>query len=240
MLEQPAVADQQYEFYGGQQVNKVYADMADAVDKDWQWPPIHEYVATQGDDDQGQVRRAGRGRHRGAAAVAGRGRQVRRAAGHHGRRTIIRRPRRSRGPASTPTRHGSSTATATARVPGGRGKRKAPNRHGLAGFLFTVPFMVLFLTLFIAPLALRAVPEPVPRAARRRHHLRRARQLRRGPQGHGVHRRRRARRAVHGRPGAGHAGPGARVRAHPRLGQGAGSRKLFRVGVLRARTPCRP
>jgi len=36
------------------------------------------------------------------------------------------------------------------RVSGGR--RQKPGHHGFAGFLFTVPFMVLFLTLFIAPL----------------------------------------------------------------------------------------
>jgi multiple sugar transport system permease protein len=36
-------------------------------------------------------------------------------------------------------------------VPGGR-RRKAGNRHGFAGFVFTLPFMVLFLALFIAPL----------------------------------------------------------------------------------------
>jgi len=37
------------------------------------------------------------------------------------------------------------------RVPGGR-RRKPVGRHSLAGFLFTAPFMLLFLTLFIAPL----------------------------------------------------------------------------------------
>ena len=41
--------------------------------------------------------------------------------------------------------------TATARVPGGR-RRKVGSRHSFAGFLFTAPFMVLFLALFIAPL----------------------------------------------------------------------------------------
>ena len=46
-----------------------------------------------------------------------------------------------------------------------------------------------------------------------------------------VHRRRQARGAVPGRPGAGDAGPGAHVRAHHRLGQGA-VRKLFRVGFF--------
>ena len=45
-----------------------------------------------------------------------------------------------------------STTVTRPRVPGGRRKR-AGNRHGLAGFLFTTPFMFLFVTLFIAPLA---------------------------------------------------------------------------------------
>ena len=43
------------------------------------------------------------------------------------------------------------TAPASTRIPGGRRKRSG-NRHGLTGFLFTVPFMVLFLFAFIAPL----------------------------------------------------------------------------------------
>ena len=30
--------------------NKVYANAASVVDKTWEWPPIQEYVATQGDD----------------------------------------------------------------------------------------------------------------------------------------------------------------------------------------------
>jgi multiple sugar transport system permease protein len=45
-----------------------------------------------------------------------------------------------------------TSSTTAARIPGGRRKRKGPNQHGLAGFIFTVPFMVLFLALFIAPL----------------------------------------------------------------------------------------
>jgi len=45
-----------------------------------------------------------------------------------------------------------ATVTSTAaRIPGGRRKRKL-KRHGFAGFVFTLPFMVLFVTLFIAPL----------------------------------------------------------------------------------------
>ena len=45
-----------------------------------------------------------------------------------------------------------SSNVARVRVPGGR-KKKAVGHHGFAGFLFTAPFMVLFLLVFIAPLA---------------------------------------------------------------------------------------
>jgi multiple sugar transport system permease protein len=44
-----------------------------------------------------------------------------------------------------------TVAPATARVPGGR-RKKLGTRHSVAGFLFTAPFMVLFLAMFIAPL----------------------------------------------------------------------------------------
>src|SRR3954469_18172145 len=51
-----------------------------------------------------------------------------------------------------------SDATATisspvTRVPGGRAKRRGGARHSAAGFLFTAPFITLFLLVFIAPLA---------------------------------------------------------------------------------------
>src|SRR3954464_15028342 len=48
-----------------------------------------------------------------------------------------------------------ATTTATASAPAKvrvRRPNKKPNQHGSAGFLFTVPFMILFLGLFIAPL----------------------------------------------------------------------------------------
>ena len=44
-----------------------------------------------------------------------------------------------------------TVTSSAARDPGGRRKRK-PKRHGFAGFVFTLPFMVLFVALFIAPL----------------------------------------------------------------------------------------
>jgi len=50
MLSNDTWLTKKYPFYGGQAVNKTYALMANSVDKNWQWPPILEYVATQGDD----------------------------------------------------------------------------------------------------------------------------------------------------------------------------------------------
>jgi multiple sugar transport system permease protein len=46
-----------------------------------------------------------------------------------------------------------STTVTAPQAPGRRGKKKAVGHHGTAGFLFTLPFMALFLGLFIAPLA---------------------------------------------------------------------------------------
>jgi multiple sugar transport system substrate-binding protein len=61
MLNNPEWANKKYPFYGGQQVNKTYAEMANAVDKSWEWPPILEYVATQGDDIKGKSVDQGKG-----------------------------------------------------------------------------------------------------------------------------------------------------------------------------------
>jgi len=61
MLNNPQWLNKKYPFYGGQQVNKVYAKMAGLVDKTWQWPPIFEYVATTGDDIKGKSVDQGKG-----------------------------------------------------------------------------------------------------------------------------------------------------------------------------------
>jgi multiple sugar transport system permease protein len=45
-----------------------------------------------------------------------------------------------------------SSSVSSVRAPGGR-KKKSGSHHGFAGFMFTAPFMALFLLLFIAPLA---------------------------------------------------------------------------------------
>jgi multiple sugar transport system substrate-binding protein len=50
MLNDPRWLNKKYAFYGGQEVKEVYASMANKVDKNWQWPPIFEYINTQGDD----------------------------------------------------------------------------------------------------------------------------------------------------------------------------------------------
>lgn len=49
MLNNPRWLDRTYPFYGSQAVDRVFADMNDAVDTTWEWPPILEYVATEGD-----------------------------------------------------------------------------------------------------------------------------------------------------------------------------------------------
>jgi multiple sugar transport system substrate-binding protein len=49
MLNDEQWLNQENPFYGGQKVNQVYADIASTVDVNWEWSPIHEYVATQGD-----------------------------------------------------------------------------------------------------------------------------------------------------------------------------------------------
>jgi len=47
-LTEPEWVNQKNKFYGGQEVNKLYAKISATVDTGWQWSPIHEYVNTQG------------------------------------------------------------------------------------------------------------------------------------------------------------------------------------------------
>jgi multiple sugar transport system substrate-binding protein len=46
VLEDPVFVDQEPEFYGGQQVNKVFAEISTTVDTDWQWLPFMEFAYT--------------------------------------------------------------------------------------------------------------------------------------------------------------------------------------------------
>jgi multiple sugar transport system substrate-binding protein len=61
MLQNEQWLNKKYPFYGGQQVNKVYAGINNVVDKGWQWDPIHEFVATQGDAANGKSVEQGKG-----------------------------------------------------------------------------------------------------------------------------------------------------------------------------------
>jgi multiple sugar transport system substrate-binding protein len=44
VLEDPAFIDQASEFYGGQEVNKLFAEISTTVDTDFQWVPFMDYV----------------------------------------------------------------------------------------------------------------------------------------------------------------------------------------------------
>ena len=103
MLENPEWLDKKYPFYGGQQVNKVYAEMADAVDKGWEWDPIHEYVATRATTSRASRSTQGKGATAALQPWQDAVDQVRQAAGPHGRRVSQRGARRAGGPLATLT-----------------------------------------------------------------------------------------------------------------------------------------
>ena len=46
VLEDPAFVDQEPEFYGGQKVNELFAEISTTVDTDWQWLPFMEFAYT--------------------------------------------------------------------------------------------------------------------------------------------------------------------------------------------------
>lgn len=53
VLEDPSFADQESEFYGGQQVNKLFAEISDTVDTDFQWLPFMDYVYSSYEETMG-------------------------------------------------------------------------------------------------------------------------------------------------------------------------------------------
>lgn len=55
VLEDPAFVDQESEFYGGQQVNKLFAEISDTVDTDFQWLPFMDYVYSSYEETLGTV-----------------------------------------------------------------------------------------------------------------------------------------------------------------------------------------
>lgn len=55
VLEDPAFIDQESEFYGGQQVNKLFAEISETVDTDFQWLPFMDYVYSSYEETMGTV-----------------------------------------------------------------------------------------------------------------------------------------------------------------------------------------
>jgi len=55
VLEDPAFVDQESEFYGGQQVNKLFSEISETVDTDFQWLPFMDYVYSSYEDTMGTV-----------------------------------------------------------------------------------------------------------------------------------------------------------------------------------------
>jgi multiple sugar transport system substrate-binding protein len=47
LLNDPEFTDQEPKFYGGQQVNKIYSEASNAVDKTFSWSPFQDYIYSQ-------------------------------------------------------------------------------------------------------------------------------------------------------------------------------------------------
>ncbi|WP_241842934.1 ABC transporter substrate-binding protein [Agromyces albus] len=55
VLEDPAFVDQASEFYGGQEVNKLFSVISETVDTDFQWLPFMDYVYSTYEETMGTV-----------------------------------------------------------------------------------------------------------------------------------------------------------------------------------------
>ncbi len=55
VLNDPSYIDQKLPFYGGQQVNRVFADIATTVGEDFEWDPFHDYVTSAADGTFGKA-----------------------------------------------------------------------------------------------------------------------------------------------------------------------------------------
>lgn len=55
VLADPAYVDQKLPFYGNQQVNQVFAKIADTVGTDFQWDPFHDYATSAADTTFGKA-----------------------------------------------------------------------------------------------------------------------------------------------------------------------------------------
>ena len=71
LLADPSFVGQTPAFYGGQEVNKVFADISSTVNTSFQWPPFLDQVGHRLDRDRRQVPRR-QDRHRRARSSSGR------------------------------------------------------------------------------------------------------------------------------------------------------------------------
>ncbi|HEY8721930.1 sugar ABC transporter substrate-binding protein [Pengzhenrongella sp.] len=55
MLTDPAIVEEKPAFYGGQQVNQVFADISKTVDTDFQWPPFLDQAVNDWDETVGKA-----------------------------------------------------------------------------------------------------------------------------------------------------------------------------------------
>jgi multiple sugar transport system substrate-binding protein len=55
VLEDPAFVDQESEFYGGQKVNELFAEISQTVDTEFQWLPFMDYVYSTYEETMGTV-----------------------------------------------------------------------------------------------------------------------------------------------------------------------------------------
>jgi multiple sugar transport system substrate-binding protein len=55
VLEDPAFTDQASEFYGGQEVNQLFAEISETVDTDFEWLPFMDYVYSSYEETMGTV-----------------------------------------------------------------------------------------------------------------------------------------------------------------------------------------
>ena len=169
VLEDPAFIEQESEFYGGQKVNALFAEISTTVDTDFQWLPFMDYVYSTYEETIGTVdRRQGRHRRR-PRRLAGPARQLRRGPGLHRRvsreatapRRALRSARAARTPHPTTERsHRVARHTASAPTAHDEGRRHRPRAVPVRPSASStspptsssLPFFVVFVTMLVVPL----------------------------------------------------------------------------------------
>jgi multiple sugar transport system substrate-binding protein len=55
LLEDQSYLGQASEFYGGQKVNQVFAEISETVPTDFEWNPFHDFVTSKSDETLGRA-----------------------------------------------------------------------------------------------------------------------------------------------------------------------------------------